>query len=357
MRLVKISILVLALGLGYLLFWPGPIDPEAWTPPPAPPMQGIYAPNTLLEGVERIGTGVDWGPESVAFDRAGRIYAGFEHGRIVRFEPSGEPYQAYAETGGRPLGLHFDSRGNLLVADAERGLLSVPARGEIEVLSTEAEGTPFGLTDDLDIAKDGTIYFSDATSKYSSSDYLLDVIEHGAHGRLLAYEPTSQRTQVLLDGLFCANGVAVSPDQSFVLVCETSKYRIRRYWLEGPQKGETDIFMDNLPGFPDGISSNGRDRFWVALVSPRVPWFDTLLPYPRLRKALLRLGIPDTDDKERISPRYGFVLGLDTNGRVVRNLQDPTGTFYDTISSVEEHTGKLYMGSYAQDAIGRLSIP
>ncbi len=256
-------------------------------------MEGIYAPNTLLEAVERIGTGVDWGPESVAFDRAGRIYAGFEHGRIIRFDPDGNPYQAYAETGGRPLGLHFDARGNLLVADAERGLLSVPPRGDLEVLATEADGTPFGLTADLDIAKDGTVYFTDATSKYSHSNYLLDAIEHGTNGRLLAYEPSSKKTTVLLDGLSFANGVAVSPDQSFVLVCETWKYRIRRYWLEGPKGGETDIFIDNLPGFPDGVSSNGRDRFWVALVSPRISRLDFLLPFPRVRKALLRLGVPD----------------------------------------------------------------
>ena len=357
MRSIKVAGLAFLAGLAYLLFWPGPIEPEAWTPPQAPPLEGIYAPNTLLEAVERIGTGVDWGPESVAFDRAGRIYAGFEHGRIVRFDPDGDSYQAYAETGGRPLGLHFDARGNLLVADAERGLLSVPPRGEIEVLAAEADGTPFGLTDDLDIAEDGTIYFSDATSKYSYANYVLDAREHGTHGRLLAYEPSNRTTTVLLDGLSFANGVAVSPDQSFVLVCETWKYRIRRYWLVGPKEGETDIFIDNLPGFPDGVSSNGRDRFWVALVSPRISPLDSLLPFPRFRKALQRLGVLDFRNADGDSARYGFVLGLDTGGAVVHNLQDPTGMYYDSITSAEEHDGKLYLGSNAQDAIGRLPVP
>jgi sugar lactone lactonase YvrE len=293
----------------------------------------------------------------VAFDRAGRIYAGFQHGRIVRFEPEGKTYQAYAETGGRPLGLHFDSRGNLLVADAERGLLSVPPRGEIEVLTAEADGTPFGLADDLDIAADGTVYFSDATTKYTRESYLLDMIEHGSHGRLLAYEPSNRTTTVLLDGLSFANGVAVSPDQSFVLVCESWKYRIRRFWLEGPREGQTDIFIDNLPGFPDGVSSNGGSRFWVALVAPRIARLDSLLPFPRLRKAFFRLGFMESDDASGPPIRYGFVLGLDTKGEVVQTLQDPTGTVYDTITSVEEHGGRLYLGSYARDTIGRLPVP
>jgi sugar lactone lactonase YvrE len=315
-------------------------------------LTGVYEPNTRLEAVERIGSGVDWGPEDVAIDTMGRIYAGMEHGRIVRFEPDGSGYEALADTGGRPLGLEFDAAGNLVVADADRGLLSVSPSGEITVLATEANGLPFGLTDDVDIAADGTIYFSDASHKYPGTDYKSDLMEHGTNGRLLAYEPASQEIHLLLDGLSFANGVAVSPDQSFVLVCETWKYRIRRYWLQGPKEGESDFFIENLPGFPDGISSNRKDTFWVALFTPRSSLLDTLLPFPRLRKAVFRVGISLPEP-----PRYGFVLGLDPNGRVVHNLQDPTATHYDSITSVQEHQGRLYLGSIAQDAIGRLAVP
>jgi sugar lactone lactonase YvrE len=152
--------------------------------------------------------------------------------------------------------------------------------------------------------------------------------------------------------LYFANGVAVSPDQSFVLVCETTKYRIQRYWLKGPKEGETDVFLDNLPGFPDGVSSNGKDMFWLAIFTTRNSLLDFLLPFPRLRKALMRVGAPLPEAK-----RYGFVLGLDLEGRVVHNLQDPTATYYDTVTSVEEHQGMLYLGSIAQDAIGRLPVP
>lgn len=315
-------------------------------------MTGVYAPNTRLEVVERIGSGVDWGPEDVDVDGTGRILGGMEGGRIVRFEPDGSRYEAFADTGGRPLGLDFDADGNLVVADAHRGLLSISEDGHITVLATEAGGVPFRLTDDVDVAADGTIYFSDASHKFPVTDYILDAMEHGANGRLLAYEPPTQEARVLLEGLFFANGVAVSPDQSFVLVCETWKYRIRRYWLTGPGKGESDIFIENLPGFPDGISSNGRDLFWLALAAPRSKQVDGMLPFPRVRKALLRLGLPPPE-----AARYGLVLGLDRNGSVVHNLQDPTATYYDTITSVQEHDGMLYLGSIAQDSIGRLPAP
>ena len=157
----------------------------------------------------------------------------------------------------------------------------------------------------------------------------------------------------MLDKLYFANGVAVSPDQFFVLVVETGKYQVRRYWLTGPRQGESEIFIDNLPGFPDGISCNGEDIFWLALVSPRKPDVDAImLPRPFLRKIIMRLP-------EALLPaagNYGFVLGLDMDGRVVHNLQDPSAS-YAQITSVQEHEGMLYLGSIVEDAIGRLPVP
>lgn len=293
------------------------------------------------------------GPEDVAVDAQARIYGGMRDGRILRFQPDGSEPEVFTHTGGRPLGLHFDAAGNLVVADAYKGLLSISPEGSITVLSTEEGGVLFRLTDDVDIAADGTIYFSDASYKFSVAEFMLDVMEHGANGRLLAYDPTTKTTRRLLDNLYFANGVAVSPDQSFVLVAESTKYRVKRYWLTGPRAGESDVFIDNLPGVPDGISSNGKDAFWLAIVTPRDPLLDALLPRAFLRKILLRLPWLQPD----LLKRYGFVLGLDMDGRVVHNLQDPSGKSYAVITSVQEHGGMLYLGSIAEDAVGRIPVP
>ena len=344
---------IVGLLLLYLLFWPVPIDPVAWRPPEAPELAGVYEPNIRLASVERLGVGTGVAPEDVAVDSQGRIYGGLEDGRILRFQPDGSEPEVFADTRGRPLGLHFDAAGNLVVADAYKGLLSIAPDGSITVLSTEQGGVPYGLTDDVDIAADGTIFFSDATFRFGVAENVLDLMEHRPNGRLLAYDPHNQATRLVLDRLYFANGVAVSPDQSFVLVVETGKYRVRRYWLTGPRQGESEVFIDNLPGFPDGVSSNGKDTFWLALVSPRKPDLDAiLLPNPLLRKIIVRLP-------EALLPaaeNYGFVLGLDMEGRVVHNLQDPSAS-YAQITSVQEHEGMLYLGSLVENAIGRLPTP
>ena len=248
--------------------------------------------------------------------------------------------------------MHFDQDQNLIVCDSPEGLIAIDPEGDSTVLSTEEGGVPFRFADDVDIAADGTIYFSDASSRFAFPQVKADLMEHRPNGRLLAYDPRTRTTRLVVDRLHFANGVAVSSDQSFVLVNETGKYRVHRHWLAGPRQGETEVFIDNLPGFPDGISSNGNGIFWLPLVSPRKTNVDTLLGKPFFRKVVMRL--PEVMLPSPVN--YGFVLGLDADGQVVHNLQDPSGAFAQ-ISSVEEHNGHLYLGSLVEDSIGRVSVP
>lgn len=348
-RVLLLVVVLLAACIGYLLLWPVPISPVAWTPPAAPGFAGPYQQNDRLAGTERLSLGTGFAPEDVAIDAANRIYAGMDDGRIMRLQPDGTRPELFANTNGRPLGLKFDRFGNLIVADSIKGLLSIDPASVITALSTQADGIAFRITNDLDIAADGVIYFTDASSRFPLSNYKADILEHQSTGRLLAYDPSNKTTRLVLGNLSFANGVAVSPDQSFVVVNETGKYRIHRVWLSGPKQGQSEIFIDNLPGFPDGISSNGSDKFWLALVTPRDATLDKLLPHPFLRKAVWRLP-----PFLRPAPkRYSFVLGLDTNGRVVANLQDGSANCYAQIANAVEHDGLLYFGSIGESAIGR----
>jgi len=77
------------------------------------------------------------------------------------------------------------------------------------------------FADDAIEASDGSVYFSDASSKFGLFDWFLDVLEAKPHGRLLKYDPSTKRTSVVLSDLAFANGVALSPDEDFLVVCET----------------------------------------------------------------------------------------------------------------------------------------
>src|SRR5215216_7730380 len=187
-----VLIVVIAAG-AYLLFAPVPITPAAWTPPAAPELTGQYAQNTKLASVQKLSLGDGHKPEDVALDAEGKIYAGFEDGRIMVLQPDGTQPRVFADTHGRPLGLIFDREGNLIVADAIKGLLSVNKAGEVKVLAEEADGTKFNCLNDLDVGADGTIYFTEASNKFPMSQFTNYLLEHQPNGRLLALDPQSGR--------------------------------------------------------------------------------------------------------------------------------------------------------------------
>ena len=353
----KILYPILALVLAaviYLLTWPVPIEPQAWTPPPAPKLEGVYAANDKLKGVQRFGVGVGVGPEGIAVDAAGRIYAGYLDGRIVMFSNNGSSYQELGKTEGRPLGISFGPNGGLLIADADLGLLHLGSGTTPKVLAAAAEGVPFALTDDVDNTRlDKNVYFTDAAA-YPLKNVLYEFVEHKGTGRLMEYNVETKETKVLMKGLLFGNGVAVGPDDAYVLVNETAAYRVMRYWLKGEKAGTSEVFIDNLPGLPDNISySDTTRRFWLALFSPRAASLDDLASKPVWMKKLA-LRLPKF--LQPTPPHKAWVLGLDENGQVIANLQHDSKDAYGPITSVREWGPWLVFGSLEADSLARLPL-
>ncbi len=348
--LIAIAAILVILILIFLLK-PAPIDAIAYIPPDAPELTGVLAPNNLLQEAELLALGKIVGPEEISVDSRGLVYGGTEEGKIIRLLPDGS-LETFVETGGRPLGMKFDENGNLIVCDSYKGLLSIDPQGEIKILATSADGVPFKFTDALDISSDGIIYFTDASSKYGQSEYLYDLLESKPYGRFLSYDPATGQVKVLIENLYFANGVALSHDEDFVLINETYRYRITRYWLRGPKMGTHEIFIDNLPGFPDNISNNQQGTFWLALFTIRNETVDKLHPFP-FRKALLS-KLP-----KALWPKphpYGLVLELDAQGNIIQSLHDPTGISLKEITSAQEYGDYLYLGSLHNDRIGKYKL-
>ena len=353
MLILKWIFIVIAILILYLCFWPIDIDPVAWEPKTDKGLIGDFSPNSSLSEAEIFGIGDGIGPEDIVLDNEGRIYAPYEDGRILRYDSNGKNGQLFVETGGRPLGLEFDATGTLIICDANKGLLAASPDGKLSTILTEVAGIPLKFTDDVDIAKNGIIYFTDASSRWGIEDYRSDIVEHRPYGRLISFDPNKEIANVLLDGLYFANGVAISADQTFVLVNETSEYRIQKVWISGKKAGQSEILMDNLPGIPDGISSNGTGIYWVAFPSKRKEILDNLAGKPFVRKMIMRLP----EDLQPAPERYGFILGIDRNGNVLYNLQDPSSKSFSPITSVEEHEGYLYLGSLTYEGFARIKAP
>jgi sugar lactone lactonase YvrE len=343
-----------------------PAKAAATTPPP---LTGEWAPNdTRLDGVALLTLPSGIGPEDVLVDGAGRLLAGGADGHIwcwdaahatravhtAHADPAGAADagrpprpRVFADTGGRPLGLEFDPRdGSLIVCDAWRGLLRITEDGSITTLATTAAGRPIVFCNNASVARDGTVFFTDSSHRYPITAWKRDLLEYRPNGRVLAWHPESRQTEVVHDGLYFPNGVALTPDESALVLAETSTHRLLRIRLDGRAGGGQPELLTDLPAYPDNISAVGDGTYWVALASPRLPIAERLLPHPRIRQVAALL--PD-----RLQPqprRYGLAALVDGEGRLRRALHGPTGR-YHMITGVRQHGDTLWLGSLAEPAV------
>eukprot|EP00897_Mesotaenium_endlicherianum_P010289 jgi/Mesen1/9289/ME000060S08726 len=383
-------LLVIAVALGAILvadpYKLSPIADVNFTPHPitVPVVPHISDKSNSLNSsaAELLYVGEIFGPESLAFDSEGRLYTGLGDGRIVRRDPGSSgawetfawtspkrtavcepetlgPNLAHEEQCGRPLGLRFDKKtGDLWIADAYFGLMKVgPQGGLAESLATQAEGVPFYFTNDLDIDDDGSVYFTDTSTKYRRRQFLLEILEGGSYGRLLKYSPTTGVATTLLSGLSFANGVALSKNRDFLVVCETTIMRCQRYWLKGAKAGTAEVFI-NLPGFPDNIRLNPEGHFWIAIHSRRNSLIEWMGRQPWARKALLSLPLSTrVVYAVLLGMPKGMVMKVDKEGQVQEVLEDVKGSKVRAVSEVEEHAGQLWMGSVLMPHIARYLLP
>ena len=277
--------------LAYLLCWPVSIKPVAWEASRSKGYVNAFTENSALDNLSFIRANNFVGPEDITFDSNGNLYSGYQSGQIMRFSNRSGQWvgQFYANTHGRPLGMRFGSDNRLFVADSTKGLLSISSAGEVKVLVDQYEGKKLLLVDHLDIAESGIIYFSDASNKFGIDDAAADIIEHAGRGRVFSYDLNTGITKLVLSHLNFANGIALSKDESYLLISETGGYRILKYYLKGSQQGTFEVLHNNLPGLPDNISRDENGNFWVGLVLTRNPMLDLTSSFPFLRQIMYRI--------------------------------------------------------------------
>ncbi len=365
MRKVVVGIVVLlAAVVAWLALAPVPIEPVAWNPPPAAGYVGAHAQNTKLAGLKAIDLGGEAGPEHVEVGPDGRLYVAVESGAILRMAPDGSGREVFAKTGGRVLGFAFDAAGNLVAADAMRGLLSVSPQGKVEVLADKVGDDPIRYADALAIAKNGKVYFSDASRRFGARDYggtfeasVLDILEHSSTGRILEYDPATKAVRTVIGGLSFANGVALSEDEQWLFVVETGEYRVWKVavdaadldakGLAGARDDRARVLLSNLPGYPDNVTRGADGRLWIGLTKPRGKEVDEMAGTPFLRKVTLRLPRALWP----VPPSYGHVFAIDESGKVLLDLQDPLGAYPET-TGVTETADRLYVQSLHAKVLG-----
>ncbi len=282
----------------------------------------------------------------------GCVFTGTEDGGVWRVGHRGNRLDLVAQTGGRPLGIEIDLDGRLLVCDAMKGLLRIdPATGGIEPVTDRVAGIPMVFCNNAAVASDGTVWFSDSSRRFGIDRWKDEFVQDTRTGRLLRLGEDGD-VEVVLDGLAFANGVALAADESFVAVAETGARTVVRRWLTGPQAGERDLLVDDLPGYADNIARGSDGLIWVSLASPRDPLVERLKAGPMfVRRTVTR--IPEAMQPK--PKRTVRAQAYDDTGRLVHDI-DVSAERYHMVTGVREHDGRLWLGSLHEPAIAVVTL-
>jgi sugar lactone lactonase YvrE len=350
MKLLKYlfnSLVLFILLLGSTILIEGcAIHPQAWQPPTKPAFEGALNLNEKLAAVSKIDLGEWNGPEEFAFDALGNIYCGvhkgakdFSQGAILKISPDGK-VEEFLKTNSWVTGMQFDDDGNLIALMNGIGLIRIDQNKNIEVLaSKDKDNRPILMGSGLSIARDGKIYFANLSSENTTSPKFINklFLELKPTGGVYCYDPTTKETQIISSGNYFANGLALSKDESFLLLSETSKYRILKYWLKGKKAGTSEVFLDNLAGFPNNISRRDNGNFWVGFTTKRNDQLDDIHPKKGMKKFVY--GLPSFVQPK--AEKFGMIVELSESGKIIQALYDTSGKFVMEAGAVKEFNNNL----------------
>ncbi|KAM6583581.1 hypothetical protein CsatB_010583 [Cannabis sativa] len=342
---------LLAFTVQVFLF--SPISPDSLKLPSTTSLASIFPPNNKLQEVSKLGEGFLERPEDVAVDKEGIIYTATRDGWIKRMHKNGS-WENWKMLGGHTLlGITTTKEGDLLVCDTEKGLLKVGENGVL-VVTSHVNGSKIRFADDVIEASDGSVYFSVASTKFGLHNWYLDVLEAKPHGQLLKYDPSSKKTSVILDDLGFANGVALSKDQDYLVVCESWKFRCLKYWLKGENKGKTDIFIENLPGGPDNINLAPDGSFWIALIQASSEGLEFVHKFKALKKFIATF--PKLVELVNGAEGKATVVNVAADGKIRKKFDDLEGKVMRFVTTAIEFEDHLYLGSLSSNFIGKFPL-
>jgi gluconolactonase len=205
------------------------------------------------------GQNVDSFIEGPSFDRDGNLYiVDIPYGRIFRIDPAGE-WTLVAQYDGEPNGLKFHPDGRILIADYRRGLLELdPVNGAVAPLLARRNGESFKGINDLAIASNGDIYFTDQ-GQTGLQDPTGRVYRLTGDGRL----------DCLIDTGVSPNGLVLDLHEQFLYVAMTRDNAVWRGALQrggGISKVGRFCTLFGTSG-PDGLALDEAGNLAVAHAS------------------------------------------------------------------------------------------
>jgi gluconolactonase len=207
----------------------------------------------------RPGAATDCFIEGPSFDADGNLYiVDIPFGRVFRISPD-RKWSLVVEYDGWPNGLKIGRDGRILVADYRRGIMELDAHvGRMKPILTSRNSESFRGCNDLHIASNGDIYFTDQGQTGL----------HDQSGRVYRLK-TDGRLDCLIDTGISPNGLVLDPNEAVLFVAMTRDNAVwRAPFMKDGSVSKVGRFCSTFGASgPDGLTMDHAGRLFVAHAS------------------------------------------------------------------------------------------
>lgn len=214
--------------------------------------------------VQRLFTGGAW-LEGPAYFAAGRylVVSDIPNNRILRWDEVTNQVGVFRSPAGYTNGHTVDGQGRLVSCEhGNRRVTRTEHDGSITVIADNLDGKRLNSPNDVVVAADGSIWFTDPAYGIDS-DYEGFQAESEIGGCHVYRATPDGRLTVVADDFDRPNGLAFTPDGSRLLVVDSERRHLRSFSVADGELNGGEVVIEDSGG-ADGIRFDTAGRMWSA---------------------------------------------------------------------------------------------
>jgi gluconolactonase len=212
--------------------------------------------------------------EGPVYVPAGRylLWSDIPNDRILRWDETSGRVSVFRAPSQNANGNTLDRQGRLITCEhLTRRVTRTEHDGSVTVVADRIEGKRFNSPNDVVVATDGSIWFTDPTYGIDSDYEGRRAKSEIGQSRLYRVDPTDGAVRVAADGFVQPNGLAFSPDERRLFVSDTGRSHgedgpahIRVFDVNGGRLADGKVFAENPVGLFDGFRVDEAGNVWTS---------------------------------------------------------------------------------------------
>lgn len=217
--------------------------------------------------VERLWTGGRWTEGPVWFgDGRFLLWSDIPNNRMLRWSEETGAVSVFRSPSNHSNGNTRDRQGRLITCEhSGRRVTRTEYDGRITVLMDSFDGKRLNAPNDVVVASDGAIWFTDPGYGILMN-YEGERAPFELPTRVYRLDPHTGRATVVAEDFERPNGLCFSPDESRLYIVDTGAPANIRVFdvVDGVRLTGDRVFVNMAPGMADGIRTDRDGNLWVA---------------------------------------------------------------------------------------------